>query len=178
MRADLVSLNIQRGRDHGILGYIHYNWLCCGGGGGSVPPNDWATKPAQISAARWEKLQHIYKLPYDIDLFTGGLAEDHVGGLLGCTFRCIIGKQFYCLENGDRYFYTHKVGTVVSSFTDVQLDIIKKRKFSDIICDNTDVNPIQKWVLNTPSATNPLKPCGPSTLNDCDILDLAWAPIP
>ena len=65
----------------------------------------------------------------DIDLMLGGVAEKNVrGGAVGATFACIIGNQ-YCsllhhmvpgeqfkrIKFGDRYFYTHRVGTLERS---------------------------------------------------------------
>ncbi len=42
----------------------------------------------------------------DIDLFAGGMSEDHVpGGVIGPTFACIIGIQFRNLRVGDRFWH-------------------------------------------------------------------------
>jgi len=45
----------------------------------------------------------------NVDLFTGGLAEDLVHeGVVGATFACIIEKQFKYLKEGDRFFFTNE----------------------------------------------------------------------
>lgn len=45
---------------------------------------------------------------HDIDLFTGGTSESYVpDGVVGPTFACIIGIQFYHLKYGDRYYFEH-----------------------------------------------------------------------
>lgn len=52
----------------------------------------------------------------DIDLFTGGLSErPNQGAVIGPTFTCIIGIQFYHLKYGDRFYFEH--GGQTGSFT-------------------------------------------------------------
>ena len=40
----------------------------------------WDTPPSNIAKEHWEQLATLYDSPSDIDLFTGGLAEDLVAG--------------------------------------------------------------------------------------------------
>ena len=83
---DLVARNIQRGRDHGIPGFCcYYNrhvdkFFNCN--------NGWDKKYEGISENNWNLLQTIYKKPSDIDIFTGGLAQEpHNGGVTGQVFQ-------------------------------------------------------------------------------------------
>ena len=95
---DLVALNIQRGRDHGLPGYNAFRELC---GLKRVEEFDYLTDfiPEKIV----QRLRLIYDSVDDIDLFIGGVAEAPApGGLLGPTFRCIVGDQFARLQKGDR----------------------------------------------------------------------------
>ena len=95
---DLVALNIQRGRDHGIPGYNAFRELC---GLKKVEHFDYFGDyiPPKIV----ERMKLIYDSVDDVDLFIGGVSESPVpGSLLGPTFQCIIGDQFLRLQHGDR----------------------------------------------------------------------------
>jgi peroxidase len=108
---DLVALNIQRGRDHGLPSYNEYRDLCRLGKArtfGELAPI--------IPYYKTQHLQQIYGSVDDIDLFIGGIHETPVeGALVGPTFLCIIGDQFARLKKSDRYFYD--VGGTPHSFT-------------------------------------------------------------
>ena len=86
---DLMSRNIQRGRDHSLQPWIKYRDWC-----GLSVPKGWDVPPPDISSAKWNTLKKLYYEVGDIDLFTGGLAEAPVpGGAVGPTFACIIQLQ-------------------------------------------------------------------------------------
>ena len=69
---DLVSRNIQRGRDHGIPGYAVLRKEC----GLADLTNSIDAPPPEINSATWKKLLTTYKHDSSqIDGFTGGLAE-------------------------------------------------------------------------------------------------------
>ena len=156
---DLVSRNLQRGRDHGIASYpafaFHYdraNDMDC-----------WEHRPPSITQDKWDDLMKIYHHPHHIDLFTGGLAETPVqGGLSGPVFTKIKSDQFKALKDGDRFFFTHK-GQAGSFDTTAQREIMR-RTLADIICDNTDIAETSEDVfkLNN-AATNPYKSCASQT---------------
>ena len=104
--ADLVSRNLQRGRDHGLPGYNKYRRFC---GLRGLPSFKSNKCPIEISVTNWKILAELYKTPDDIDLFVGGLAEFPVfGGLTGPTFNCIKLIQFKGVMNSDIFFFTHK----------------------------------------------------------------------
>ena len=74
---DLVSRNIQRGRDHGIPGYAALRAAC----GLANLTNSLELPPKEIDSATWEKLLTTYKMDSSqIDGFTGGLAEKPQAG--------------------------------------------------------------------------------------------------
>ena len=127
---DLMSLNIQRGRDHGIPTYMHWR-RSCGFARYDRPGfnfKDLLYTPAKTRQA----FEKVYKNVEDIDLFVGGLTENHLREkVVGPTFSCIFKEQFESLRFGDRFFYTHK-----GSFTRSQLKAITKISMSKILCNN------------------------------------------
>ena len=95
---DLSSINIQRGRDHGLRTYNDYRDLC------QLPRltsfDNW---PEVKDPAVRKRVSELYDSPDDIDLYVGGLVEEPTGGsLVGPTFSCIIVEQFVRLKNADR----------------------------------------------------------------------------
>lgn len=97
---DLVSLNLQRGRDHGLQGYNAFRELC---GFGRAKTFDKLADFIPLKIVR--RLKRIYEDVDDVDLFIGGISESAtVGSLLGPTFQCIVGDQFKRLQHGDRCF--------------------------------------------------------------------------
>ncbi|MCB9853223.1 MAG: peroxiredoxin [Phycisphaerales bacterium] len=96
---DLASLNIQRGRDHGLP---TLNQMRRDLGLTAYASFDEVTSDATASA----NLASVYADVEDIDLWVGGLAEDHIAdAMVGETWLVIIRDQFTRLRDGDRFFY-------------------------------------------------------------------------
>ncbi|EFX68983.1 putative peroxinectin, partial [Daphnia pulex] len=128
---DLVSLNLQRGRDHGIPGYNAYRTQC-----GLPPGSQFSDLLNFISPAIVDKFAKLYDTVDDIDLFIGAMSERLVpGALVGPTFQCIIADQFLKLKRGDRFFYD--LAGQPSSFTEDQLTEIRRASFARLVCDNS-----------------------------------------
>lgn len=129
---DLASLNIQRGRDHGIPPYMIWK--------------KWATKTCGETSGFQNELTYIRLLQTygsldTVDLWVGGLAEEPVpGGLVGATFACIFANTFASIRDGDRFYYENvRSGSNPDAFfTAKQRDEIEKASLSCIICDNSD----------------------------------------
>ncbi len=127
---DLASLNIQRGRDHGLADYNTTREAV------GLPR---VTSFAQITSDKDQhaKLQSLYGTVDNIDLWVGGLAEDHVAGSsVGKTLQTIIVDQFERLRDGDRFWYQ-------SQFSGKTLADLQRTSLSDIIERNTDLTSIQ-----------------------------------
>jgi hypothetical protein len=165
---DLVTRNIQRGRDHSIQPWLSYRQWC-----GLPAFDDWNNRPQEISADKWSTLKRLYLRVADIDLFTGGLAESVVpGGTVGPTFACIIGQQFQRLVVGDRFLFTHS-NNVGSQFTQSQIKAIKNVKMSDIICKTTSISQIQRNSFLVPSPVGgPNQAVSCSNAYNLDIISL------
>ena len=132
---DLASLNIQRGRDHGLPAYAAWK--------------QWAKAQCNVESvfrgeATASSLLQLYGNVGDIDLFVGGLAEEPLSDtcLLGATFACIISKTFRDLRDGDRFYYEN-TDPEYSYFTTEQREQLSKASLSRVICDNTDITTIQ-----------------------------------
>jgi hypothetical protein len=96
---DLASLNIQRGRDHGLPAYNDMREALGLGRLDSFQefPGEQTTRNALAST---------YNSVDDIDLWVGGLAEQRKpGSLLGEFFHTILVRQFSALRDGDRFWY-------------------------------------------------------------------------
>lgn len=153
---DLVAVNIQRGRDHGLPGYNKYREICTG-----RKAKDWSDLRKSIEPRHIEQLRRVYKHVDDIDLYVGGFLEAaHEDSILGPVFKCIIGDQFARLKKGDRFFYDLGIDQNIA-FTLPQLNEVRKTSMARIICDNTDeIDRIQPLAFKMPtSRANAMRSC-------------------
>jgi peroxidase len=87
---DLVALNIQRGRDHGLTGYNAYREICSIG-----RARDFNDLKDYMTDEDIQTLKTHYKHVDDIDLYVGGFLErKHRDSILGPTFKCLIADTF------------------------------------------------------------------------------------
>jgi len=156
---DLVTLNIQRGRDHGIPGYNTYRQWC-----GLRKATNFEDLVDIEDENVKQKFRKLYKHVDDIDLFPAGLSEKPVkGGLVGPTFACIIGRQFSRIRKGDRFWYENPGP---AGFNKDQLNEIRKTSLSKVLCTNSDqVNNIQPAVMDLPFRQAYPDPSYPSNSN-------------
>ncbi len=135
---DLVSLNIQRGRDHGLPTYIQARFEM------GLPPVTWTDITGDTTIQ--ERLAQAYDSRIEmIDVWVGGLAEDHMpGALVGPLFYKILKDQFERFRDGDRFFYK-----IVYSENEIKK--LEKTTLADIIRRNTDIDKeIQDNVFQLP----------------------------
>ncbi|XP_059471653.1 peroxidase-like [Neocloeon triangulifer] len=129
---DLAAMNIQRGRDHGLMPYNSWREPC-----GLRRVEKWEDLTYVMSSKHAALLPQLYNHVDDIDLFVGGMGEKPVpGGLVGPTFACIIGQTFADLRVGDRMWY--EAENEMSSFSPKQLNELKKANLARIMCDNLE----------------------------------------
>ncbi|XP_066153356.1 uncharacterized protein [Euwallacea fornicatus] len=152
---DLIALNVQRARDHGIPSYNNYRALC-----NLKRATSWDDLSREIPPDTIRRLKSLYVSVDDIDLFPGGMAERPLqGGLIGPTFGCIIAIQFRHLRKCDRFWY--ETNDPLLGFTEAQLAEIRKITLAKTICDNLDGNSdMQRSAFELPSNfLNPRVPC-------------------
>lgn len=123
---DLASLNIQRGRDHGLATYNQVRV--------------WFGRPAattfeQINPdpAVHQALAAAYDTPGQIDAWVGLLAEPHApGALVGETLKRALADQFGRLRDGDRFWYE-------AYLPQDMVDDVNATRLSDVIRRNTGI---------------------------------------
>ncbi|XP_076469519.1 chorion peroxidase-like [Babylonia areolata] len=149
---DLVAINIQRGRDHGLAPYNKYRELC-----GLQPVKSFGWFGKEIG----QQLRMLYDHVDDIDLFSGGLLEPAVDeGRVGPTFACIMAVQFHALKFGDRHFFETEL--MPEGFTDGQLASLRKVNLTKVMCFFDDMfDKLQERTFESPSSTNPYVDCKP-----------------
>lgn len=131
---DLASLNIQRGRDHGLASYNQTRIDL-----GLEPVTEFSEITSDT--ALLAKLQSVYESVDDVDLWIGGLAEDHLPGTsMGETFSTILVDQFTRLRDGDRFWYQNL-------FNGELIQQIEETTLADIIQRNSDVENLQRNVF-------------------------------
>lgn len=123
---DLVSLNIQRGRDHGLA---DYNLVRLAFG---LDPVTSFAEVSSLPGVR-QKLEELYGSVDDIDAWVGGLAEDHIdGALVGELIFAVVKDQFERLRDGDRFWYEN-------IFPERSIEVLQNTTLADIIRRNTDI---------------------------------------
>jgi peroxidase len=132
---DLASLNIQRGRDHGMP---DYNTVRSDYGLPAV--NDFTQMTSD--STRQNELASIYSSPAEVDSWVGLLSEDPVrGSVTGPSLRRILAEQFRKLRDGDRFFY------LVDPDLAQDRDELNRTRLSDVIQRNTEVAGLQNNVF-------------------------------
>jgi hypothetical protein len=132
---DLASLNLQRGRDHGLSDYNDTREAL---GLPRVTSFDQINPDPDIQAA----LQAVYPDINDIDLWAGGLAERHLpNSNLGPTFQRIVADQFTRTRDGDSFWYERDL-----SGPDLQM--VQNTSLADVIRQNTVMDNLQPDVFH------------------------------
>lgn len=123
---DLASLNIQRGRDHGLPGYneVRKNF-------GLKPVGDF--RGINRNAEVGKRLASIYKSVDEIDVWVGGLAEAAWrGGIVGETVSAVLRDQFTRLRDGDRFWYQNHLNRELQQ-------LVEQQTLTKIIRRNTEI---------------------------------------
>ena len=123
---DLACLNLQRGRDHGLPSYNDVRLAY-----GLSPAATFADITS--SPDHQNHLASIYQTVEHVDVWLGGLAEDHrPGAMVGELIYTILVKQFERLRDGDRFFY-------LNVFPHYQIRKLEATTLADVIRRNTRI---------------------------------------
>ena len=124
---DLASLNIQRGRDHGLA---DYNTVRSAFGLTTKATISDMTSDVSLRAS----LTATYSGgPNQVDAWIGGLAEDkQPGALVGELLSAVFKSQFARLRDGDRFWYE-------AVFTGEALTTLEATTLADVIRRNTTI---------------------------------------
>ena len=125
---DLISLNIQRGRDHGLPSY---NTVRASLGLEKVKTFEAISSDPTLILG----LESLYGSTGMLDLWIGALEESHMpGASVGETVAAGLREQFIRLRDGDRFLFLYD-----ENFTADERETIKETTLSDIIMRNTSV---------------------------------------
>lgn len=117
---DLIALNIQRGRDHGLPGYNHYRKIC-----GLKPAESFDDLHKFLRKGSPEVMRKLYRHVNDIDLFIGMNHEKPLpDGVVGPTMGCIIADQSRRGKLGDRFWYEN--GKMLHSFSEGKIFMVPR----------------------------------------------------
>ncbi len=140
---DLASLNIQRGRDHGLA---DYNTVRQAYGLSPVTEFSQISSDPQVQ----QTLQSLYGSVDNIDLWVGILAEDHaLDASVGQLGKTIIADQFERLRDGDRFWYQRE-------FSGKTLTNLEQTTLASVIERNTTISNLQTNVFYLQAEVNGL----------------------
>lgn len=148
---DLGSLNMIRGRDHGLPGYNAWRKFC----GLSQPRNQAELAQVLNNTDLARRLLDLYGTPANIDVWLGGVAEPFVrGGRVGPLFACLIATQFQRIRQGDRLWWENP-----GVFSPQQRAALSRVTIARIICDNTGIRAVPRDAYSVTSRNNRLTNC-------------------
>lgn len=142
---DVLALDIQRGRDHGLSSYTNYFKLCTGR---SI--NSWEDLSGIVKPSDLNKLKTAYASVRDVDLIVGAIAEKptSAGALVGPTLACIIRDQMVH-SFGDHHSQQHRqIDSLVANYSAARF-----------LCDTALVSRVQQNIFRVPAVDNPLVRC-------------------
>ncbi|CAL4062595.1 unnamed protein product, partial [Meganyctiphanes norvegica] len=150
---DLLALDMQRARDHGVTGYIHWRRFCDQG----AANNNFEDLESNIHKEAVAALKELYDGELDdLDLSVALLEATEEGAAVGKTFSCLLADQYARLKTGNRLFWEHESSLVTAE----QRDLMRTEvSLARLLCNNLPVHAVPKNAFLPPSDTNPLVEC-------------------
>ncbi|XP_040167167.1 peroxidase [Anopheles arabiensis] len=144
---DVLALDIQRGRDHGLARYTDYYALCTG-----RPVSGWADLEPVLKADDLEIVRASYATVHDVDLIVGAIAERPVnGGIVGPTLSCLIREQLdrsLAIEVDSSPVPLERVDALLAEYSAARF-----------MCDTAQVDRVQRDIFRVPAVDNPQIRC-------------------
>merc|ERR1711990_1397585 len=166
---DLLSINLARGREHGVGSYNNVRNFCM------RHPKYGKFYRGQMPQMMngWNTIVGLYDSPQDIDLYVGVLNEQHMpGAQVGPTAGCIIGEQFLALKKGDRFWHEN-----AGVFDNEQLQEIKSIGLAKVMCSTLEgmnrvtENPFLNGNVNFDGGKNGVQTCQKNRNNQPNCLE-------
>lgn len=138
---DVLALDIQRGRDHGLSSYSNYYKHCT-----DTSIHSWEDLSGVINSSDIDKLKEAYSSVQDVDLIVGAIAEKPTtfGAVVGPTLSCIIRDQ---------------ISQSLSDRPSPLDHILYNYSAARFLCDTAQVSRVQKNIFRLPAVDNPLVRC-------------------
>uniref|UniRef100_A0ACB8G205 Uncharacterized protein n=1 Tax=Sphaerodactylus townsendi TaxID=933632 RepID=A0ACB8G205_9SAUR len=161
---DLAALNLQRGRDHGLLGYNSWRRFC------GLPEAHTFSDLQHILNSSYlaHKLLNLYGTPENIDIWIGAIAEPLLpGARVGELLACLLGRQFQALRDGDRFWWENE-----GVFTPRQREELAKVTLFQILCQNTHLSHLPADVFSSSHVLDDYVSCKNPQISRVDLT--AW----
>ncbi|XP_055636626.1 peroxidase [Toxorhynchites rutilus septentrionalis] len=142
---DVLALDIQRGRDHGLSSYVNYYKLCTG-----QTVQSWDDLSKIIDRADLATLKSAYGSVQDVDLIVGAIAEKPARSpeaIVGPTLACIIQDQLSYSLGEDNHQH-HSIDKILANYSAARF-----------VCDTAPVAQVQQNIFRLPAVDNPLVRC-------------------
>nr|AXN93676.1 dual oxidase [Scylla paramamosain] len=138
-RRDLMAINIQRGRDHGLPDYNTARQFFGLSRLHSLDPKEFKRKTgAEVDISVLKRLQKLYQNdPNKVDIWVGGLLETH-SSAPGDLFSRIILDQFERIREGDRFWFENNNNKL---FTPEEQERLRQTRIIDVLLTVTTLLP-------------------------------------
>ncbi|XP_071545466.1 LOW QUALITY PROTEIN: salivary peroxidase/catechol oxidase-like [Panulirus ornatus] len=154
---DLVSMNIQRGRDHGVGGYNRWRMYC-----GLPPASNFSDLARDMDAGALNSITKVYR---SISPFCDYSPFDPSPGHLefSMTFKMPSNRTLLNLLQTSVFPF-------LSQSPSEQLAEIHKSSLARVLCDNVpEMGSIQRWPLRKYATGNPRLPCSSMSIPRVDL---------
>ncbi|KAL7633267.1 UNVERIFIED_CONTAM: hypothetical protein RMT77_016372 [Armadillidium vulgare] len=151
--SDLFSLNIMRGRDHGLPPYAKFRRYC------NLPRiRKFRDLKEVMRDGVAEEFEKLYKSVDDIDLYPAAISEKpETDGLVGPTLTCLLSEQFKNLKFGDRFYYENRIHP--NRFSHEELNALRRTTLAAFLCRCTNTKQVPEFVMKVLGPGNHMKNC-------------------